>query len=265
MHSRFDHFKATALGLQLQALINTPERYLEYAALSRAEVPAVAAIIHDLRAKFPEVEGDQTARQFCGAMVADVMRRHHHEILRPRGRVLGDYFTYGAVWSPLPSRKTLDELLSALGSMPDELARMVDALPVELKTIRPLGTGFSVVEHVCHLRDLDTEAYRDRIERVLISEAPLLASVDGSAQAAERDYQNQKLSSALSSFRNARLSLVTRLSKIKPEDRCRYGLFDGIHRMTIDDLVVSIHEHDRTHLQELDELAVEITSLIEMT
>ena len=36
--------------------------------LSRAEVPAVAAIVHDLQARFPEVAGNQVARQFCGAV-----------------------------------------------------------------------------------------------------------------------------------------------------------------------------------------------------
>ena len=39
MHNRFDQFRQTALGRQLEALIDHPQRYTEYAALSRAGLP----------------------------------------------------------------------------------------------------------------------------------------------------------------------------------------------------------------------------------
>ncbi len=258
MHSRFDQFRATALGMQLESLIDTAERYLEYAALSRAQVPAVAAIVHDLRARFPEVQDDQTARQFCGSMVADVMRRHRHDVLRPRGRVPGGYFTYGAVWSALPVQRGYDELLEALATMPRELRQQVDAIPEALRHQRPPGTGFCVLEHACHLRDLDIEAFRVRIDKVLDGDAPVLPSVDGSAWAQQRDYMRQDLDAALTDFTTARANLVARLRGLDAEQRRRYGLFDGRRRMTVDDLVESIHEHDRTHLQELDELKGEL-------
>lgn len=102
MHSRFASFRGAELGQRLEVMIDTPERYVEYAALSRVSVPAVAALVDDLREGFPEVDDNDTAKQFCGAMVAEVMRRHGHEILRLRGRVPGGYFTYGAVWTPRP-------------------------------------------------------------------------------------------------------------------------------------------------------------------
>lgn len=76
MHSRFDRFRITALGAQLEALIAQPERYVEFAALSRVGVAAIGAIQHEIAHKFPEIETDTTARQFCGAMVAEIMRRH---------------------------------------------------------------------------------------------------------------------------------------------------------------------------------------------
>jgi hypothetical protein len=107
MHKRFDHFRTTPLGAQLEALIDSPERYREYAALSRAGVPAVAAIVHDLQIHHPEIVGDRTARQFCGAMVAEVMRRHGHELLHARARVPGGLFISGAVWTPLPATRVL--------------------------------------------------------------------------------------------------------------------------------------------------------------
>jgi hypothetical protein len=78
-----------------------PARYPEYAALSRVEVPAVAALVHDLRTRFPEVAVDEFAKQAVGAFVGNVMRASGHTIVR-RGRVPGGFFTYGAIWSALP-------------------------------------------------------------------------------------------------------------------------------------------------------------------
>jgi hypothetical protein len=45
VHSRFDQFRKTELGGQLAALIDSRDRYIEFAALSRAGVAAIAAIV----------------------------------------------------------------------------------------------------------------------------------------------------------------------------------------------------------------------------
>lgn len=254
MHSRFDRFRATSLGQQLERLIDSPERYIEYAALSRVEVPAVSAVVHDLRKMFPELQHDQTAKQFCGAMVAEVMRRKHHEVLRPRGRVHGELFTYGAVWMGEPQRAAFDELLARLAAMPAELARMAHAIPAGRWRTRPGGTGFSLVEHICHLRDLDRDVYRERIARLLAEDGPALASVDGVAIAAERRYAEQDADTALAAFGLARADLVAQLAATTPGQRQRYGIVDGVRRITLDELVEDIYHHDRTHILELDEL-----------
>jgi hypothetical protein len=258
VHSRFDLFRATPLGQQLEALIDAPHRYLEYAALSRAEVPAVTAIVHDLTSRFSEVAEDHTARQFCGAMVAEVMRRHHHTIAKPRGRVIGNLFTYGVVWSPAPHRKAMTELIAALEEMPGALARVLDRLPRQSRLFRPPGSGMSAVEHVCHLRDLESEGYHVRIERVLTQDAPELIEIDGTAWASERDYQSQSFEAAFDSFRQTRTLVVELLRGISVDDYPRYGLFRGVKRMTVTDLVLMMHDHDQTHLQEFDELLVEL-------
>lgn len=257
MHSRFDRFRATELGQQLERLIDSPDRYIEFAALSRAEVPAVSAIVHDLHKMFPEVQQDQTAKQFCGAMVAEVMRRKHHGVLRPRGRVLGDFFTYGVVWMAEPQRAAFDELLERLAAMPDEVERMVEATPADRWRTRPGGTGFSLVEHICHLRDLDRDVYRERVARLLAGDGAALASVDGVAMALERRYGEQDLQAALAGFRAARAGLLAQLANATPEQRQHYGIVDGVRRTTLEELVENIDHHDRTHILEFDELQTE--------
>ncbi|MBM1169958.1 DinB family protein [Microvirga arabica] len=260
MHSRFDEFRATPLGQQLEALANAPERYLEYAALSRVGVPAIAAIVHDLQTHFPEIAGNQAARQFCGAAVAEVMRLHHHDVLRPRGRVPGDLFTYGAIWTPLPRRLPFPELLAALRALPDEIGRRFAAVRFARRRDRPVGTGLSAVEYLCHLRDLDA-VYAERVRLVLAEDLPELPSVDGLAMATERGYATQNPEAALAALGRARAALLRLLEKTSPVQRQRTGLRDGVRRVTLLELVEEIHRHDRTHVQEMNELAAEMGGL----
>lgn len=257
MHSRFDEFRSTPLGRQLEALIDNDVRYPEYAALSRVGMPAVAALIHDLQTYFPEIADDQAARQFCGAAVAEVMRRHYHDIVRPRGRIPGGYLTYGAVWTPLPRRPEFGELLGQMLAMPDDVAAAAAEIPSRKWNSRPAGTGFSVVEHLCHLRDLD-EVYIKRARSMLSKRMPILESVDGTQLAKERNYAEQDPAVALDEFRKARRALVRLLERTSDEERERIGLFDGTRRLTLRELTEDMHRHDRTHIQELNELGHEL-------
>ncbi|MGN4074093.1 DinB family protein [Burkholderia gladioli] len=257
MHSRFDRFRATPLGRQLEALIDLPERYVEFAALSRIGVAAIAAIRDDVAEKFPEVEGDTTARQFCGAMVAEMMRRHGHELVQARGRIGGTLFSYGAVFSARPLRLPFAEVIEALAAMPETLAGFVARLPPARHRQRPEGTGFSLVEHTCHLRDLDT-VFAARIQAVRTAALPLLDSVDGTALAEQRGYQEQDHEAALAAFRASRRRLCHALKRLDADQLARCGLRDGVRRMTLEELVRELLDHDRTHCLELDELLAEL-------
>lgn len=257
MHSRFDRFRATPLGQQLEALIDEPGRYLEYAALSRVGVAAVAAISDDIETVFPEVATDTTARQFCGALVADLMRRHGHEVVQARGRVAGAIFSYGAVFSPRPVALPFAGVIDGLARLPDVLAGLMARVPAPGRTRRPEGTGFSATEHVCHLRDLDT-VFAQRIAAILAAPLPRIDSVDGTALAAERDYQEQDPDAALASLRRGRAQLCASLRKLDAAALARCGLRDGLHRMTLEQIARELLDHDRTHIQELEELLAEL-------
>ncbi len=257
MHSRFDQFRKTPLGIQLEAVFANPSRYLEFAALARAGVASIVAVSHELADKFPEIERDTTARQFCGAMVADIMRSHGHEVVQARGRADGRLFTYGAVFGALPLRRSFTVLLEALSGFPAKLATVVRSTPASLWTTRPSGTGFALVEHVCHLRDLDG-VYTARVRAVLSGDLPTLPSVDGSAWALERAYLKQSLPRALTALRRSRGRLCERLNATTSSQRKRCGLRDGARRMSIEDLAREAVEHDETHCLELDELMAEL-------
>lgn len=260
MHSRFDAFLKTPLGGQLEGLIGGTDRYIEYAALSRAGVPAVTAIVADLRARFPEVQKDETARQFCGAKVADVMRSHGHELLRVRGRVPGGYFTYGAVWSPFPIKKEYAQVLEELATMPERFsAGAASFSEAEWRSRPEQGSAFSLVEHACHLRDID-EVHRKRLQRILKERLPFLTDVNGRKLAMERDYLRQDFRAAVRQFRRGRSILVERLNGLTARARKRVGIYAETQRITVEDLAEMIRQHDATHLQEIAELRAQLVS-----
>jgi hypothetical protein len=104
MHARFEAYRNTKLGRAIEALARKPERVTEYALLSRLKMPAVVALSWDVAPLLHGLsDGDRRdAKQYCGAVVGDIMRGNGYEIINPRGSgQAGGVFTLGAVWAPL--------------------------------------------------------------------------------------------------------------------------------------------------------------------
>lgn len=145
-------------------------------------------------------------------------------------------------------------MIAALAAMPSKVRDIVALIPRDSWTRRPGNGGFSLLEHVCHLRDIDNDGYRIRVERMLTEARPSLSDIDGDALAKQRDYQSQDLEEALSSFTATRWQIATRLAKLAPEERRRTGIMAAIKEVTIEDLVRGMLAHDSAHLDELSEL-----------
>ena len=178
-------------------------------------------------------------------------------MVQARGRVAGAIFSYGAVFSPRPVALPFAAVIDGLARLPDVLAGLMARVPAPWRTRRPEGTGFSATEHVCHLRDLDT-VFAQRIAAILAAPLPRIDSVDGTALAAERDYQEQDPDAALASLRRGRAQLCASLRKLDAAALARCGLRDGLHRMTLEQIARELLDHDRTHIQELEELLAEL-------
>jgi transcriptional regulator with XRE-family HTH domain len=144
--------------------------------------------------------------------------------------------------------------VAGLGAMPARLKATVATVPQAAWRTRPAGGGFSLLEHVCHLRDIDGDGYRLRVERMLTETRPSLPDIDGDALAKQRDYLSQDLPAALAAFTATRLDIVVRLAKLTPEQRQRTGLMGGTMEITIDGLVEAMTAHDSEHLDQLSGL-----------
>lgn len=147
---------------------------------------------------------------------------------------------------------------AALAAMPGKLKAIVEAIPQDLWRTQPKAGGFSIVEHLCHLRDIDGDGYRVRIDRMLSEERPVLADIDGSQLAVVRDYPAQDARAALDAFTATRWAIVGRLGKLGPTERRRVGLMAGIDEIDIDGLVSVMLAHDSEHLDELEGLRAEL-------
>jgi DinB superfamily len=144
--------------------------------------------------------------------------------------------------------------LGTLAAMPERLAEIAAAIPVARWRTRSSDGGFSLQEHACHLRDIEIEAFRARLERILVESTPLLPDVDGAALARARDYHRQDLAKAQAVFSAVRADMVQRLAALSPEERRRTGVMEGVGEITVEGLVVKMLEHDAEHLAELDQL-----------
>jgi DinB family protein len=146
-------------------------------------------------------------------------------------------------------------LLDVLAQTPSEVARLVNAVPKDHWRTRPTPEEFSVVENVCHLRDIEVEGYTDRIGRILKQINPTLPDVDGARLAIERDYNSQELGPALETFRQTREQNVELLRKLAAIDLERKASLEGVGEITLSRLIEMMNEHDEGHLEELKHLA----------
>ena len=148
--------------------------------------------------------------------------------------------------------------LAELAVMPRRFAEIAAGIaPVRWKT-RAKDGKFSLQEHACHLRDIEIEAYRVRLERMLAEPTPALADVDGGKLARERDYHRQDLAAARTAFAAVRADMLQRLAGLSPEERRRTGVIDGVGDINVEGLVEMMLAHDAEHLGDLENLRQEL-------
>lgn len=148
--------------------------------------------------------------------------------------------------------------LAALAAMPAQFAAIAVAIPAAQRQTGARDGNFSLHQHVCHLRDIEIEGYRARIERMLGEEAPALADLDGAKLARARDYHRQDMATAEAAWGAIRADLVRRLAGLTPAQRQRTGVMEGVGTITIDGLLEMMLAHDAEHRRDLAALQDEL-------
>ena len=144
------------------------------------------------------------------------------------------------------------QLRTALTRMPFELSAWFSGLSAADARERRAGQGFSPVEQVWHLADLEHEGFGRRIERLLHEERPSLANFDGDALATERDYQRRSMREGLSAFAAARAANLSLLAQVHSADWNRSGTQEGVGEVALCDIPVFMSQHDAAHRAEIE-------------
>jgi len=150
-------------------------------------------------------------------------------------------------------RIALAEAIERLQAMPGFLAAAIAAAAAGELRVRPGPDEFSLVEHACHLRDLEREGYLVRVRRLLRESRPVLEPFDGAAVAAARDYGSQDPRVAAAEFTAARRELVALVAPLTAAQLAREATFEG-RALCLADVVAMIVEHDQGHREEIERL-----------
>ncbi|HEY4127082.1 MAG TPA: DinB family protein [Gammaproteobacteria bacterium] len=146
------------------------------------------------------------------------------------------------------------EVIDELGILPfvleDELKRLTDS---ELRQRQKQGY-FSLMEQVCHLRDIEVEGYTRRLQLLLAEDHPKLHDLDGTALAKVRDYNAQPFLPALTAFQAARHANLLRLERMHERDLARRGHLEKVGEISIGRLLDLWVAHDREHMKEIEDL-----------
>lgn len=154
----------------------------------------------------------------------------------------------------------LSDIIAFLEETPEAVRRLRGGLVADDLRMRADGGGFSFVETVCHLRDIEREGYGARIERILNEEVPSLPDLNGARLALERRYNEQGFDDGLEAFASARARSLSFINAATDEQLARRGVLEGAGEVTLARLVSLMYEHDRGHREELRHLREHLTA-----
>jgi hypothetical protein len=148
-----------------------------------------------------------------------------------------------------------DRLLCNLRSLPNELDDLLNELDEETLRWRPIPNKWSIKEIMCHLRDMEREAYLARYQRILGEDQPRMQNIDQDKLAYERDYINQDARQALDEFKSLRSETVKTLDSVPPEAWSRSGVHEVDGPLSIEQLVHrQIKGNDMNHLVQMKDI-----------
>jgi hypothetical protein len=148
---------------------------------------------------------------------------------------------------------TLAESIERLGAMPAFLDAAIESVAAPKLTAQPAPDQFSLVEHACHLRDLEREGYLVRVRRMLSESTPALEPFDGGAIAAARNYPAQDARRAAADFAASRREVLALLAPLGAGEMRLEATF-GDRRVCFAEVVAMMVGHDAEHRAEVERL-----------
>lgn len=135
-----------------------------------------------------------------------------------------------------------------------DTARLVDRLRQvllpRLGYAQPAGGGFSLVQHLWHLADVEQFGWAQRFARLLAEARPVLPGVDGDRLALERRYQQRPWRGAAARFIGQRRRTLAALARCDASTLRRPVVFSG-QPATGAEMLAALLAHDHEHRVEM--------------
>jgi len=145
------------------------------------------------------------------------------------------------------------DCLDVLRATPAKLKAAVKGIPKSALLWTPAPGKWSILEIVCHLRDMEKDAYLTRYQRILAEETPTLPDIDGDRCSLENDYRSQKLGEVLRDWSRLRRECLKLLSKVKREQWDRAGIHETAGRLTMATFLSrQTRGNDEAHLGQIE-------------
>ena len=132
-------------------------------------------------------------------------------------------------------------------------AFLVAAFILGLGTGVPGGEtgGWSALEVLAHLRDVDREVYRPRVDRLLAESEPAFENLDAASWTAARGSANENRDAVLAGWREARAGLIAALAPLGPADWRRLAWHSTRGPFPLAEMVREWVEHDLSHRRQI--------------
>ncbi|NOT34400.1 MAG: hypothetical protein HOP12_09545 [Candidatus Eisenbacteria bacterium] len=145
-----------------------------------------------------------------------------------------------------------DALVTRLAEAPKRVESLRARTTETHRWTSPPGPDrWSAAMVLAHLRDVDREVFRPRVERMLTEVEPEIENQDAAAWAVERGYAATGPFAALSAWGLEREALVARLWPLRREALGRLAWHSVRGPVTLGDMVRNWVEHDASHLRQL--------------
>jgi hypothetical protein len=144
----------------------------------------------------------------------------------------------------------VSSLLVELAEFPKSILQMLSSPGIHWRR-RPNPDEWSLVEIICHLRDVEREVHLPRFEALATMENPFISGVDADQWAEPRDYFRQDGRTALADFIAAREETIALLENLPDESWSREARHAFFGQTTLHELLYLVVQHDRSHRQQM--------------
>jgi len=146
---------------------------------------------------------------------------------------------------------TPQELLNAFRATPDTLEGLLRGVSRKTASAAQGGDeGWSVLEVVCHLRDVEERAI-ERMHLMRDAANPPIPAYDQAQWAVERNYAAADLGTALAAFLRFRATHCAELAALTPAQWERTGHHEEQGTITISSHTLHLVSHDAIHLAQI--------------